>query len=77
MSLTCWLVSSSTDEDGATITAIPSRAMGWDLTPAATSESLSSRDAMPMSQVPSMAMFTPVVESDCWTSMVTAGLTDS
>ncbi len=28
-------------------------------------------EAMPMSQVPSTAMFTPVVESDCCTSTVT------
>ena len=39
----------------------------------ADSESFSSREAMPMSQVPSVAMLTPVVESDCWTSISALG----
>ena len=50
---------------GATITAIPSLAIAVALTPDEASESFRSRDAIPMSHVPSMAMLTPVVESDC------------
>ena len=76
MSHTCWLVRSLTDEVGATMTAMPSRAMGVPSAPAPASESFRSREAMPMSQVPSSAMFTPVVESDCCTSTVTWGLAD-
>ena len=52
--------------------AMPSWAMAVGVTPV--SESLSSRETMPMSQVPSVAMFTPVVESDWLTSMATPEL---
>ena len=60
------------EASGFTITAMPSWAMTVAFTPL--SESLSSRETMPMSQVPSVAMFTPVVESDWLTSMATSGL---
>ena len=74
MARTWEVVRPSTGASGETMTAMPSRAMTVATAPFSTSESLISREAMPMLQVPSMAMETPVEESDCWTSTVTSAL---
>ena len=55
-----------------TITAIPSFAITVAFTPFLVSLSARSRDAIPISHVPSIAFVTPVVESLCCTSTVTS-----
>ena len=72
ISFTCALVRSPTGLPGATTTAMPSLAMTVAERAAAYS-SLSSREAMPMSQVPSIAAVMPEVESLVWISITAAG----
>ena len=60
---------------GLTMTAMPSSAIAVPVSWAASS-SFSSRDAMPMANVPSIAPVMPEVESEVWRSMEAFGLTD-
>ena len=53
---------------------MPSMAMVMEVRPASISLSLTAREAMPISHTPSMALFMPVVESLCCTSMFALGL---
>ena len=62
-SFTCAFVMLSTLFSLFTITTIPSFAITVGVSPAPVSLSFQSRDAIPMSQVPSAAEFIPVVES--------------
>ena len=66
------MVMSSRALSWLTITAMPSMAI-WVGVSSASSLSFSSREAMPMSQVPSMAAVMPAEESVCWISMVALG----
>ena len=69
MLLTVSALISSKEFPVFTITAIPSNAIAVDVKPAPVSVSFNSREAIPISQVPSAADVIPVVESLSCTSI--------